>query len=120
MTNLLEIEEDKFTSEQKAYIRKYAAGLLLAWVGPAIANHISPDTMDGFEPPAGVFPEDGDETSDTDLKYEGANEVGNLLDNFLSELAEIVGYGDLGFVDLINLVQDNEVAYTKYPLMKER
>jgi hypothetical protein len=103
---LFEIDDDKFTLEQKAYIRKYATGLLLAWAGPAVAEHITPDTADGFEPPDGMFSEDN-------LISDGIDQVSILLDSWLEEIVKIAGFSSKD-----HLALNSDTAYAKYPVMK--
>lgn len=105
---MLEVSNE-FNDEQKAYIRKYAAGLLIVWAGPAITEHIQPDTMDGFEPPENLF--------DEDTSYAGSREVGVILDKFLDELAVIAGFKNAG--DAMVEAGPSNTVYMKYPVMKE-
>jgi hypothetical protein len=114
----LEAEGDKFTSEQKAYIVKYAAGLLLAWTEHAVRSIVSPDIGDGFEPPEGVFPPVPDDVAEdeTPLQWEAHDEVCGVLGKWLEGIAELAGFSSVD--EASQAVGNTETVYGKYPVMK--
>jgi hypothetical protein len=113
---MLEVIDSKFTDDQKAYIRKYAAGLLVAWIGPEIQHLITPTIMDGFEPPKGIFPDDEDGDNDEDYMLDGAGEVLEILDNWFDEVARIAGFKS--GQEAWEPSRDDQAVYAKYPVMK--
>jgi hypothetical protein len=76
---------DSYTPEQKAYIQKYAAGLLISWTADHARNFISPDIGDGFEPPEGVFPVE-------DVEWQAHSDVIQVLEKWLDKVQEYVGF----------------------------
>jgi len=95
-----------YTEEQKAYVRRYVAGLILAWTHDHVANIITPDVLDGWEPPEDLF-------SDEDASYEAASEMLGVLDNWMEEIAKLAG-----FENLAQAGPALDTAGTKYPIMK--
>lgn len=76
---------DSYTPEQKAYIEKYAAGLLISWTADHIRNFISPDIGDGFEPPEGVFPVE-------EIEWDAHSDVIQVLEQWLDGVEAAVGF----------------------------
>jgi hypothetical protein len=93
----LKLSEDmakQYTPEQREYIEKYAAGLLISWTADHITNFITPDIGDGFDPPEGVFPAERDDNAgeEGDIQYQAQGDVIVLLDKWLDDIATQVGF----------------------------